>query len=396
MRILFVAPWVPSPMRPRSLALLRTLAAEHEVRFLSLVHNEAEVRLADDLPVPVRTLVPNPRPGALVRTLRALVTGRSLQHGYASPRALTAALETILDDWRPDAVHLNVFRTVHLVETCGRTPVIVDLDEFRSEYYEQLAAHGPNLAWRTLGRIESRRMRAREDELVRMGVPLMLSAPPSHGAMRPNTYLVRSPYDFPARRRDTGPAAEHGAETAPMVLFVGRLSYEANVAGLLWFVRECWNGIRQGVPDARLRIVGSDPPRVVQSLVRNGNGIELFADVPEIEPHYEVATVAIAPIFRGTGVQMKLIQSLAAGVPTVTTATVADRAGVRDDVHVRIAEDPQSWTTAVIGMLNREPGTEQLAAEGRRWAVAEHSLSAVSRQLDLAYTSVSGAPAMQP
>jgi len=43
-------------------------------------------------------------------------------------------------------VHLNVFRTVHLVEECAPTPVIIDLDEFRSEYYEQLAEDGPNMA----------------------------------------------------------------------------------------------------------------------------------------------------------------------------------------------------------------------------------------------------------
>lgn len=60
MKILFVAPWVPSQLRPRSLALLQMLAADHEVRFLSLVHDEAEARLADDLPVLDRTLVPNP------------------------------------------------------------------------------------------------------------------------------------------------------------------------------------------------------------------------------------------------------------------------------------------------------------------------------------------------
>ncbi|MGW4460892.1 glycosyltransferase [Micromonospora sp. NPDC004704] len=392
MKILFVAPWVPSQLRPRSLALLQMLAADHEVRFLSLVHDEAEARLADDLPVLDRTLVPNPRQGAIGRSLHALATGRSLQHGYASPRALTVALEEIIADWRPDVVHLNVFRTVHLVEACGRTPVIVDLDEFRSEYYEQLASHGPNIPWRTLGLVESRRMRAREDDLVRMGVPMMLSAPPEYGEQRPNTYLVRSPYDYPADVSPSGtaaqPASASDARKAPVVLFVGRLSYEANVSGLLWFVHECWDGIRQQVPDARLRIVGSEPPRVVRSLV--GDGIELYPDAPEIEPHYAAASVAIAPIFRGTGVQMKLIQSLAAGVPTVTTVTVADRAGVRDGVHVRVADDRQGWVDATTSLLNREPGTEQLAAEGREWAVAHHSWAAVRRQLDVAYAAVAG------
>jgi glycosyltransferase involved in cell wall biosynthesis len=176
--------------------------------------------------------------------------------------------------------------------------------------------------------------------------------------------------------------------TGPTVLFVGRLSYEANVHGLLWFVRECWPAIRAALPDARLRVVGSGPPRAVRALV--GDGVELFPDAPEVEPHYAAATVAIAPIFRGTGVQMKLIQSLAAGVPTVTTTTVATRAGVRDGTQVRVADDRDGWVDAVRGLLRRDADADRLATAGRDWAVANHGTTAVRRQLNAAYEAVLG------
>ncbi|SCG18105.1 Glycosyltransferase involved in cell wall bisynthesis [Micromonospora echinofusca] len=379
MKILFVAPWIPASVRPRSLVILEMLAAEHDVRFLGLVHDEEEARLAELLPVKERTLVPNPRVGSMLRSARALGTGVSLQTGYASPKALTDALRRELDDFQPDVVHLNVFRTVHLVEACGSTPVIVDLDEFRSEYYEQLASHGPSPAWRALGRVEAPRMRAREDKLVGMGVPLMLSAPSLPGQERPNTFLVRSPCDFSVQRQ-AGPIA-------PTVLFVGRLSYEANVNGLMWFARECWQGIRDAVPDARLRIVGTDPPKAVQELV--GNGIELHANAPAVEPHYTDAAVAIAPIFRGTGVQLKLIQAMSAGVPSVTTSMVADRAGVADGVHVRVADDRAGWIAAVSGLLSAPETAARLAANGREWVAAHHSSAAVRLQLQAAYASLS-------
>lgn len=388
MKILFVAPWVPAPVRPRSLTFLRMLAEEHDVRFLALTRHADEARLADGLPVAGRTLVPNPVVGSMVRSLRALVTGASLQTGYASPKALGEALRRELAQWRPDVVHLNVFRTAHLVEACGPTPVVIDLDEFRSEYYEQLAAHGPNPAWRALGRVEQSRMRAREDELVRAGVPIILSAPPLPGRERPHTYVVRSPCDLPLRERvGQGP---------PTVLFVGRLSYEANVDGLMWFVRRCWDDIRRAVPDARLRIVGSDPPGAVRDLA--GGGIELHPDVPDIEPYYATATVAIAPIFRGTGIQMKLIQSLSAGVPTVTTDTVAVRAGVRDRVHVRVADDRAGWIEATVALLGADPNpeAERLAAAGREWAVANHGTVAVRQQLNVVYSSLTGDDVVNP
>jgi polysaccharide biosynthesis protein PslH len=377
MKVLFVSPWVPSPIRPRSFALLQMLTESNDVRFLALARHRKEERSARNLPTPQRLLVRNRRIGSMVRTLRALPAGVSLQQGYASPPGLVAAFQRELRDWRPDIVHLNVFRTVHLVEACGPVPVVVDLDEFRSEYYDQLAAHGSNAAWRLLGRIEGPRMRAREEALRRMGVPLMLSAQPSSDEASPPTYVVRSPCDLPLQRR--------GAAAAPTVLFVGRLTYEANVAGLEWFVRECWPAVRRRVPDARLRVVGSGPPRRVRSLA--GRDIEVFGDVPSTEPHYADATVAVVPIFRGSGVQMKLIQALAAGVPAVTTADVAARAGVRHGEHVLVATESEQWAAAIAQVIDGQGPAERLVANGRRWAVANHGTAAVRGQLGRAYAA---------
>jgi glycosyltransferase involved in cell wall biosynthesis len=381
-KILYVAPWIPSALRPRSLALLDMLAAGHEVRFLALARNAAEAALADALPVPA-TLVRNGRVGSYTRSLRALAMGGALQQAYASPRAFGAAFAATLAGWRPDLVHLNVFRTAQLVESCAGTPVVIDLDEFRSEYYDQLAAYGPNPAWRALGRVEASRMRAREEALVAMGVPIILSAPPPAGPL-PHTYVVRSPCDLPPR--PPVPLA------APVVLFVGRLTYEANVRGLLWFVRVCWAGIRQVVPDARLRIVGSDPPRAVRRLAAR-DGVELHPDVPDVTPYYAEAAVAVIPVFRGTGVQLKLVQALSTGVPAVVTSAVAARAGVRDGIHVLVADAPAAWVHAVVTLLARDDRAAALAAEGRAWVVAHHGPAVVRRQLDTAYAAVLRAPA---
>jgi glycosyltransferase involved in cell wall biosynthesis len=377
MKVLFVAPWIPSKIRPRSLALLELLAKDHQVRFLGLTSSDEEVRQARELPVESTTLVPRNRISSMVRCALALPTRTSLQQAYADVPQLATALAGELRQRRPDVVHLNVFRTVHLVERCAPVPVIVDLDEFRSEYYGQLAqTAGP--AWKLVGRIEASRMRAREDALVANGVPLMVSAPFGPGEERPNTYVVRSPYDHP--EDGTARAAE------PRVLFVGRLTYEANVNGLLWFLKNCWPEVRKLVPGAVLDIVGTDPPASVQAF--RGRGVEIHANVPDVAPYYPRASAAIVPVWRGTGVQMKLIQALAAGVPTVTTPEVARRAGVRHDHEVVVGGDPATWVSELSGLLTDPARGQRLAAAGTRWALDFHSSNAVRDQLAAAYAAV--------
>ncbi|SCG66940.1 glycosyltransferase [Micromonospora halophytica] len=377
MKILFVAPWIPSKIRPRSLALLEILAKEHQIRFLGLTSSDEEVRQARELPVESTVLVPRSRVTSMLRCATALPTGTSLQQAYADVPQLSTALASELRQWRPDVVHLNVFRTVHLVERCAPVPVIVDLDEFRSEYYSQLArTAGPK--WKLVGRIEAPRMQAREDALVANHVPLMVSAPFEPGEERPNTYVVRSPYDHP---EDATPRA-----TEPRVLFVGRLTYEANVDGLLWFLKNCWPEVKKRVPNAVLDIVGTNPPASVQAF--RGSGVEIHANVPDVAPYYPRASAAIVPVWRGTGVQMKLIQALAAGVPTVTTPEVARRAGVRHDHEVVVGADAQAWVNELSRVLTDPAGGRRLAAAGRRWAVDFHSSNAVREQLAKAYAAV--------
>jgi glycosyltransferase involved in cell wall biosynthesis len=381
MKILFVAPWIPSKIRPRSLALLELLGKDHQIHFLGLTSSAEEVQQAQELAVERTVLVPRNRATSMLRTAAALPTRVSLQQAYADVRGLSAALSEELGQWQPDAVHLNVFRTVHLVERCAPVPVIVDLDEFRSEYYSQLAeTAGP--VWKLVGRIEAPRMRAREDALVAMGVPLMVSAPLGPGEERPNTYVVRSPYDHP----------DAGGErpTEPNVLFVGRLTYEANVAGLLWFLENCWPEVKRRVPDAKLDIVGTNPPGSVQA--HRGNGVEIHANVPDVTPYYGRASVAIVPTWRGTGVQMKLIQALAAGVPTVATPEVARRAGVRHDHEVAVGADGPTWVNELVSLLTDPARGERLSSAGNRWALENHSSSAVRGQLAKAYAALGPTP----
>ncbi|MDG4808165.1 glycosyltransferase [Micromonospora sp. WMMD1120] len=377
MKILFVAPWIPSKIRPRSLALLHILARDHQIRFLGLTSSDEEVRQAAELPVESTVLVPRNRVASMIRCATALPTGTSLQQAYADVPEMSAALARELQQWRPDVVHLNVFRTAHLVERCAPVPVIVDLDEFRSEYYSQLAeTAGPK--WKLVGKIEAPRMQAREDTLVSRNVPLMVSAPFAPGEERPNTYVVRSPYDHPD---SAAPRA-----TEPRVLFVGRLTYEANVDGLLWFLKNCWSEVTKRVPKAVLDIVGTEPPASVQAF--RGSNVEIHANVPDVTPYYPRAAAAIVPVWRGTGVQMKLIQALAAGVPTVTTPEVARRADVRHDHEVVVGADAQAWVTELSSVLTDQARGQRLAAAGKRWALDFHSSNAVREQLATAYAAV--------
>jgi len=363
--------------------LLSLLASEQEVHVLAVARTASDRRLAEELTGCASvTVVDDRRWRSLTRTGLALLRGKSLQTAYANSRALRHALGDMLSQLNPDAVHFNVFRTAHLVPLAHGATAVIDLDEYRSEYYEQLALCHPGWIWRTLGQYEAKRMAAGEKQLQSSGCTILLSAPRSP-EMPPNVFHVPSVSLLPAvRSAPVAPAAQ-------TVVFVGRLTYEANQDAIRWFVDKCWEGVLAAVPEARLLVVGDRPPRDIAEFA--GRSISVTGHVASVAPYYQRASVVVAPIRRATGVQMKLIEGLSFGKPVVCTPLVARLAGVRHGVHVLVAADPADWISAVVALLRDRHTAASVGARGRQWVDENHSREMQRMRLAEAYSSALGA-----
>jgi glycosyltransferase involved in cell wall biosynthesis len=85
-----------------------------------------------------------------------------------------------------------------------------------------------------------------------------------------------------------------------------------------------------------------------------------------MRPYLWRSAIAIAPIFEARGVQNKVLEAAAAGLPSVVTSAV--RAGLPKDVlrACRLADTPADFAAAVIDLLAVSPDARRaLAAEAR-------------------------------
>ena len=115
--------------------------------------------------------------------------------------------------------------------------------------------------------------------------------------------------------------------------------------------------VRARRPGARLRMVGSAPPREVLDLA--GPGIEVIADAPSMQPHLEAAGAGDAPVRSGGGMRMKVLEAMAAGKAVVTTAS-ARRASPASSPTRRwrsptAAEEIAAATPALLGDAGDAP-----------------------------------------
>ena len=99
------------------------------------------------------------------------------------------------------------------------------------------------------------------------------------------------------------------------------MNYPPNEEGAVWLARDVWPLVRRARPDARLSLVGSSPTRRVQQL-ESAREVVVTGHVDDVRPHLWQAAVAAAPLLTARGVQNKVLEAVAAGLPTVVTPVV--------------------------------------------------------------------------
>lgn len=163
------------------------------------------------------------------------------------------------------------------------------------------------------------------------------------------------------------PAADPAREVAGMVLFVGHFAHSPNRDAAHWLVDEIMPAVRAWAPEARLRIVGSEPPAEIKALA--GRDVEVIADAPSVLPHLEQAAVVLAPVRTGGGMRMKVLQAMAAGKAVVTTAR--GREGYDcfgEEPPLAVADDEGGIAATTAALLGDDERRRKLGARARGFA----------------------------
>lgn len=168
-------------------------------------------------------------------------------------------------------------------------------------------------------------------------------------ALAPAAAVIVAPKALDAR----APFAESDSQR---LLFVGS-GNAFNVEGLGWFLRHVWPLVRHEVPRATLDVCGS----VGRVALPPGEGVAFHGIVDRLDPFYRRAAVAIVPLLRATGLNIKLIDAAAFGRAIVATpVTLVGAPFLRDAVVT--AESAPEFAAAVIRLLGDTAARAAVAA----------------------------------
>jgi glycosyltransferase involved in cell wall biosynthesis len=170
-----------------------------------------------------------------------------------------------------------------------------------------------------------------------------------------------------------------GSTVSGRVIFTGNMGYEPNVTAVCWFVAHCWQTVRGAVPGACLYVVGAEPSDKVRALASESSGIIVTGRVESVAAELCRSSVAVAPMQSGSGMQFKILEAMACGVPVVTNTLGLGDIKAKPDHDLIVVDDAASFSCAVVRLLLDSDERKKLGIAGANYIDGAHTWEAINR-----------------
>ena len=400
MKILALVPYVPNLIRVRPYNLLRYLAKQgHEITLLTLWTDErdqADIAHLKTFCHRVEAL-PLPRWRSLFNCVTVLPTATPLQAVYCWQPALFQQLTDMLranNGRQPyDVVHVEHLRGVKyaaaLRQALPHTPIVWDSVDCISYLFRQAAEVSESPIRRLITRLELNRTARYEGQLAGLFRRVLVTSHHDRQAFldlnpRSAETVTVLPNGVDLDYFQPDPAVVRDPAT---IVVSGKMSYDANAAMVTHLARHIMPQVWAERPETRLIIVGKDPTADVQALAQHPQ-VTVTGFVPDLRPYLRQATMAVAPITYGAGIQNKVLEAMACETPVVASPKAASALQVTPGQELLLAEKVEEFAAAILSLLNHPEKQTELGRAGYAYVHHAHNWENIAVRLETIYQSV--------
>jgi sugar transferase (PEP-CTERM/EpsH1 system associated) len=400
MRIFFVCQRVPYPPDRGD-----KIVTFNEIRHLSLQKHEVHVFCladgTDDLAnVPGLgdytasvAAVPVTKLRSRLRSLRALGDGRPLSVAAFDEAALHQAIVRKYDEARPDLIIVFSCNVAQYVERFAAVPRIMQFHDLDSLKWAQFAER-KSMPLKWIYKTEAKRLLAYERSIARgFSHALVCTAAEREDFARlfPGiaVSLVGNGVDLDYFR-SSGSRKDPGS-----MVFTGMMDYFPNIDAVAWFCDEILPLVQAQIPAASLTICGNRPTPAVKQLA-NRRGVCVTGWVPDTRPYLDQAEIFVAPLRVARGVQNKLLEALAMGLPCVASSVAWRGTTVPAGAGIIVSDNPVEFADLVTRLLRTPAYRAEMASKARAAAESNYRWEVQMAALDRVIATVTASPPNEP
>ena len=161
------------------------------------------------------------------------------------------------------------------------------------------------------------------------------------------------------------------------LLFVGNFVHPPNSDALIQYSSQILPLLRKKLPNTKTYVVGANSLPLLEDFASDDVIITGF--VPEIKHFLDRCRVNVAPLRYGAGSNGKILESLAAGLPVVTTPVGVE--GIADEKGMIVAADPEAFVDGIVRLYSDETLWNSLSDSGRTLIEKRFSPEVIKQQI---------------
>jgi glycosyltransferase involved in cell wall biosynthesis len=169
------------------------------------------------------------------------------------------------------------------------------------------------------------------------------------------------------------------------ILFLGSLDWRPNLDAVALLLDRIFPAVRVACPEARLCIVGRNPPEWLRRQAATISNTQLHANVADVRPFIAQSGLLAVPLRIGGGSRLKILEALAAGLPVVSTQVGAEGLRLNAGDHLDVVSSPEEMPAALIRAIHNHSAAQAQAMRGREVVLEQYDWSGLAAKLERAW-----------
>lgn len=376
-KILVITPRFPYPViggdRLRIYEICRELAKTYQLTLVSLCESEKE--MSYDIPsdgvysdvhrfflpkylsyINCALALPTTTPLQVAyyksRQFSKLVEKLSAEHDLVLPHLIRVAdyvkylpIKKVLE--MTDAISMNYSRVSETKNSAGIKGLIYKLEKNRLNFYEKQTAE--------LFDYNVLVSKFDKDFLFEKGSTVYKKTLVCSNGVE----LSRLPYEFSPTNKE--------------VIFIGNMYSAQNFDAAMWFAKESLPLLRKH-GDYTFKVIGRIKSDDEIKLGRI-EGVVVTGAVQDIVSHARGAIAGICSVRLAAGVQNKILEYMALGIPTITTSMGLEGLEAEPKKDLIVADSPEIFIQQIIGLEKDAQYAEEISLNAYKYVQSNHSWS---------------------
>jgi sugar transferase (PEP-CTERM/EpsH1 system associated) len=381
-RIAFVTSRFPFPVEKgdklRAFHQIRVLSTRHEIHLVSLSHRKVSKEDLDAMSpycasVKVfhitRWLMP-------IQLILGWIEGLPLQVAYFLDRTIKRKVQHYIIRLDPDHVICQLIRAVPYVQALPFSKTLDYMDVF-SEGMRQRSRQTTAIGF--LFKAEAKRLTQYERTVYKdFDHHVIISDQDKERLKLPSREFITV---IPNGVDESFILADSFHKPSFDLVFVGNLGYSPNKEAVKVLALQILPLLKSKGRKVSLLVAGARPGRNILKLNEVSN-VEVKGWIDDIRHAYRDGRIFVAPMFTGLGLQNKILEAMAMGVPCITTTMVNNAIGARENEEILIGDTPESIVHHIEYLLDHPEEYARIANNARSFIIVHYQWEDQVRRLE--------------